>query len=41
MTHPDLVTMVLHGFLVQDASDLLMLCSLVLVPVLIAVSRRP
>jgi hypothetical protein len=25
MTHPDLVTMVLHGFLVQDASDLLML----------------
>jgi hypothetical protein len=25
MTHPDLVTMVLHGFLVQGASDLLML----------------
>jgi len=24
MTHPDLVTMVLHGFLVQGASDLLM-----------------
>ena len=25
MTHPDLVTMVLHGFPVQGASDLLML----------------
>jgi hypothetical protein len=41
MTHPDLVTMVLHGFPVQGASDLLMLWLFGLAPVFIAVSRRP